>query len=239
MAIVSDMTPKRGPGRPVNEAIRTRREEEILEAAGNLFAERGYSDASTQELADLLHVGKGTIYRYFPTKRALFLATVDRMMRLLDEAIARAIAGFDDPLQRMAIAVHVYLRYFSEHPQLPELLIQERAQFKDRKKPTYFVYHDAHLAEWQGKLQTLIAARRLRDVPVERITEVFSDLLYGTMFTNYFARRQRSPDDQARDLLDIAYHGMLSETERERRPAEDSTSAPAGGAPSCEEYPCT
>ena len=33
----------------------------------------------TQALADRLGVGKGTIYRHFPSKRALFLAAADRV----------------------------------------------------------------------------------------------------------------------------------------------------------------
>jgi len=49
--------------------IKIRREEEILEAAAIFFAECGYSEADTQTLADRLGVGKGTIYRYFPSKR--------------------------------------------------------------------------------------------------------------------------------------------------------------------------
>ena len=47
-------------------------------------------------------------------------------------------------------------------------------------------------------------------MPVERITDVVRDLLYGTMFTNYFAGSTRSVDDQAEDILDIVFHGILS-----------------------------
>ena len=60
-----------------SDGIKVRRQEEILEAAATLFAECGYSDADTQTLADRLGVGKGTIYRYFPSKQELFLAAVD------------------------------------------------------------------------------------------------------------------------------------------------------------------
>src|SRR5947209_598335 len=56
------------------------RPEEILDAATDLFAEFGYSDAVTNDLAEKLGVGKGTIYRHYPSKRALFLAAVDRVM---------------------------------------------------------------------------------------------------------------------------------------------------------------
>ncbi len=55
--------------------------EAILDAATALFAQLGFNDADTQALAEKLGVGKGTLYRHFPSKRDLFLAAVDRVMR--------------------------------------------------------------------------------------------------------------------------------------------------------------
>ena len=39
------------------------RREEILDAATKLFAEHGYADTDTQQLADKLGVGKGTLVK--------------------------------------------------------------------------------------------------------------------------------------------------------------------------------
>ena len=64
---------KRAPRLPAVE-----RREQILDAAIELFAETGYRDASTAALAARLGVAEPTLYRHFPTKRALYLATLDR-----------------------------------------------------------------------------------------------------------------------------------------------------------------
>jgi hypothetical protein len=56
----------------------------------------------------------------------------------------------------------------------------------------------------------------VRDVPVERILDVMGNLAYGTMFANYFAGRKNSPQEQARDIVDITLNGLLSDSERER-----------------------
>jgi AcrR family transcriptional regulator len=208
---------RRKPGRPRSEEIRTRRREEILDAAGRLFAKRGYSAADTQALADALQVGKGTIYRYFATKEELFLAAVDRAMHRLVVAVDESIADIDDPFVRMARGIEAYLEFFARESELVELLIQERAQFKDRKRPTYFEYRDANTGRWEAVFRDLIAQRRVRDVPVERILDVLGDLLYGTMCANYFAGRKYSPQEQARDIVDITLNGILSDTERERK----------------------
>jgi AcrR family transcriptional regulator len=196
------------------------RQEQILDAAVQLFAEHGYSETDTQLLADKLQVGKGTIYRYFASKRELFLAAADRVMRTMRQDVDASIEGITEPFERIAAAIRAFLTFFAEHPEYVELLMQERAHFKDRKKPTYFEHREVNIKPWQAMYGGLIAEGRIRDVPVERITDVMSNLLYGTMFTNYFIGPSKSVDKQARDILDIVFHGFLSDSERRRREAD-------------------
>jgi hypothetical protein len=62
----------------------------------------------------------------------------------------------------------------------------------------------------------LITAGRLRPLPTERITEAMGALVYGAMFTNYMAGRTVDPRRQARELLDIVFHGVLTPQESMR-----------------------
>ncbi len=204
-------------GRPRDETLAARRCEEILEVATRLFATRGYQDMDVQVAADALRMGKGTVYRYFPTKRELFLAAVDRAMRLLKESVERAADARTEPLDRVEAAVRTYLAFFESNPEFVELLILERAEFKDRKKPTYFVHRDANLGQWQELFRALIAQGIVRETPVERITTVLGDLLYGTMFTNFFAGRRKDSTAQADDVLDVVLHGILTPVGQRRR----------------------
>jgi AcrR family transcriptional regulator len=203
--------------RHADEALCASRQEEIVAVATELFAAHGYADADTQLLADKLGVGKGTLYRYFPSKRDMFLAAADRVMRLLHAEVEAAIAGIEDPLDQIAAAIRAYLAFFADHPQFVELLMQERAQFKDRTKPTYFQHREANIERWRDLYRKLIADGRVRDMSVERITDVLSGLVYGTMFTNYFTGQQKSSEAQAEEILDVVFNGILSNAERRRR----------------------
>ena len=210
-------TAEKKPSRPKGEDLRALRQEEILDAAARLFAEHGYADTDTQLLADDLGVGKGTLYRYFVNKEALFLAAVDRAMIMLRAQVDTGIAGIEDPLDQIAEAIHIYLAFFADHPHFVELLMQERAQFKRDRQPTYFRHRAANIERWRDLYRSLIAAGRIRDMPVERITDVMSDLLYGTMFTNFLTDRKKPFREQAQDILDVAFHGILSDSERQWR----------------------
>jgi AcrR family transcriptional regulator len=212
---MDDLNAKK-PKRCTDEAMLARREE-ILETATELFADHGFSDAVTQALAERLQVGKGTIYRHFPSKRELFLAAADRVMRKLQERVNTNIAGIDDGLQRIERGIATFLAFFVEHPAYVELLIQERAYFKDRQRPTYFEHREINIDRWRQLYRDLIAQGRVRGMPVEQITTVVSNVLYGIMVTNFFNGQPKPSDVQAREILDVVFNGILSEPERRRR----------------------
>jgi hypothetical protein len=137
------------------------------------------------------------------------------MSRMRERTDAAAL-GARDPLDRIARVIRAYLGFFAEHPEYVELLIQERALFKDQSVPTYFVHREKNTARWRELYGSLIAEGRVRDMPVERITDVISNLVYGTMIANYFTRQSKSPEVQAHDILDVVLNGILSDAERGR-----------------------
>ncbi len=70
---------------------RVDKREAILEAALELFVERGFHGTAVPEVADRAGVGAGTIYRYFASKEALVNALYQREKGLL---AARMLADF-------------------------------------------------------------------------------------------------------------------------------------------------
>jgi AcrR family transcriptional regulator len=198
------------------------RREEILDAATCLFAEHGFSDAVTQLLADRLGVGKGTLYRYFPSKRELFLAAADRVMRRMQEQVELSVKDATDPLDSIQRAVRTFLDFFKEHPEYVELLAQERALFKDREKPTYLEHRERHVERWRTLYRDQISLGRVRKMSVERISNVVVSAIYGAMFLNYSSGKSHAFEVRGEDILDVIFFGILSEPERRGRGADQA-----------------
>ena len=57
---------------------RKRRDQEVIDAAAKVFYERGFADASVQDVADELGILKGSLYDYIETKE-------DQLFRPLEE----------------------------------------------------------------------------------------------------------------------------------------------------------
>lgn len=208
--------PKPRPGRPRDPALAQRRRDEILIASIHHFAEHGFACGDLDAIAEDAGCAKGTLYRYFESKRELFLQSVDYVMRGLLAATATDPA--DDPVRQLEQSIRAYLTYFDGHPQYIELLMQERAEFKDRRQPTYFQYRDANRKHSRKLLNALIRAGRFRTIPADRALDVIGNLLYGTISTNHFAGRRTSLEDQADAIIDVLLRGLLN-LEEPHKPA--------------------
>jgi AcrR family transcriptional regulator len=58
----------------------TKKQEAILEAATELFAEKGYSATSTSEIAKVAGVAEGTIFKHYKSKKGLLMAVVSPLI---------------------------------------------------------------------------------------------------------------------------------------------------------------
>ena len=89
-----------------------KRDREVLDAAARVFYERGYSDASVQDVADELGILKGSLYHYIDTKEDLLFRllqeTHDEIYEILEEVAE--LEGLN-PLERLEIYIRKQVEY--------------------------------------------------------------------------------------------------------------------------------
>lgn len=83
--------------RPLDRAERMRRERrmQILNAAKEVFAERGYHNASINEIIRRAGIARGTFYLYFESKQRVFESILDEALLQLRSRIRRIEIGED------------------------------------------------------------------------------------------------------------------------------------------------
>ncbi len=62
-----------------------RRRSEILEAAAQVFADKGYESATTRDIAAAVDMGESTLYNYFQNKRQVLLAIIEQKQLEMDD----------------------------------------------------------------------------------------------------------------------------------------------------------
>jgi TetR/AcrR family transcriptional regulator len=124
---------------PVLEAHkRERRKEarpgELLEAALDLFVEKGYAATRAEEVAVRAGVSKGTLFLYFPSKEELFKAVVrENLARTVSEG-ASELEVFDGPTGELL--THMMQQWWARYGAtkasgISKLIISEASNFPE------------------------------------------------------------------------------------------------------------
>ncbi|EST30596.1 TetR family transcriptional regulator [Streptomyces roseochromogenus subsp. oscitans DS 12.976] len=92
------------------------REQQMLDAAVQIFGQRGYMAASMDEIAELAGVSKPLVYLYLNSKEGLFTACIRREATALTEAV-RAGVRTDLPVDRQLWdGLQAFFAHTAEHP---------------------------------------------------------------------------------------------------------------------------
>src|SRR5689334_15154313 len=92
------------------------REHAILSTAERLLAERDFADISIDDLARGAGISRPTFYFYFPSKNAVLLTLLDRVIEEAEAATADVLDRLaDDPRARWREAIDRFYRTFRAH----------------------------------------------------------------------------------------------------------------------------
>lgn len=103
---------------------RADRRQAVLDAATELFADRGFGAVSVQEIADAAGTHKTTVLYHFETKDALYEAVLESALGRLAEAMSEFMSG-DFKRERVAYLIDQQQTFFAENPSLARLLARE------------------------------------------------------------------------------------------------------------------
>jgi AcrR family transcriptional regulator len=127
----ADAPVKRGRGRPPKTAAAIeRRRQEIIEAAYEIFAEKGYHASGIADIAERLDIGHGTFYRYFKNKRDILDHVVDYgvgrfFAAVMVEGLAVPATAAEFRAQMTEIGNRLFAQIVDEDPRLPRMILLE------------------------------------------------------------------------------------------------------------------
>jgi AcrR family transcriptional regulator len=166
---------------PIREQLIQARRNQILDAAATVFAEKGFHQATTKEIARAAGVSEGTIYNYFDSKADLLIGIMTRLAELenLDQELADALQS---DVRDFFIAVFrhrmglVQQNHETMQAILPEMLVNPalRERFYQR-----FVLPTATLFEQY--IQARIELGHIRPLNVPLAVRVVQSMFVGLL----------------------------------------------------------
>jgi AcrR family transcriptional regulator len=86
--------------------------ESILRTAAEIFAEKGYHQASIRDIARATRVSLSGLYYYFQSKEELLFFVQDHAFGTLLDNLERLLEGVEDPNRRLRLLIENHLRFF-------------------------------------------------------------------------------------------------------------------------------
>jgi TetR/AcrR family transcriptional regulator len=172
-------TPPETLSRRQRENLRHRRE--ILDAALNLFSEKGYHNVSMQQIARQAEFGVGTLYKFFANKQDLYRVLIMGTAEKWQSAVIQTLEQEPNPFQAIKNYISVQRELFFDNLPVVRLYYSET-------KGAYFNIR-------AGFDQDLL---KLRDERIKKLASVFEMGIKENVF------RGLDPSHMA-----LALHGII------------------------------
>jgi AcrR family transcriptional regulator len=97
--------------RPPTTSLRAqRREQQIVDAAAEVFFRKGYAAANVEDVADIVGMLKGSLYYYFDSKEDLLYRIIKSIHRTAGQTLAQCDTVEGSPLERLDYFVRLHVR---------------------------------------------------------------------------------------------------------------------------------
>ncbi len=142
------------------------RRKTIVDAAREVFSEKGYNGTTIDNVAERSEFAKATLYKFFRTKEELYMSVVEDVFKEINEIAEKAMTE-DLPVRDMfALFIERLITHFADHADFFRLLMREIGRI--------------NMAGWKGSAHAMIReqlneilARELeRGIKLKRIKKV-------------------------------------------------------------------
>ncbi|MEL3972957.1 TetR/AcrR family transcriptional regulator [Rossellomorea oryzaecorticis] len=180
----------------------TEKQQKIVEAAIEMFADKGYASTSTSQIAKKAGVAEGTIFRHYKTKKDLLLSIVSpTMAKLIAPFVIRDInkvldakyERYEDFLKAMILNRQEFLK---DNMTVFKILIQEipfhpelKEQFKEHIAQKIFEKFTALVDHYKEKGQII-------DLPSPAVVRFSATSIFGLLLVRYVFLPEEDWDDE-------------------------------------------
>src|SRR5215212_8900650 len=126
--------------------------EDILEAAAQVFRQKGFHGASMNDIAESANLKKASLYHHVASKQEILLELLDRALELLLERIS-PIATQNIPAdERLRQMIREYLKILAENTDLSAVLLFEHRSLESKQHARHVPNRDKFEALWRNVL---------------------------------------------------------------------------------------
>uniref|UniRef100_A0A832A1D9 TetR/AcrR family transcriptional regulator n=1 Tax=Desulfacinum infernum TaxID=35837 RepID=A0A832A1D9_9BACT len=190
------------------EAHRTK--ERILAAAQEVFSQKGFHQATMDEIAERAEVGKGTIYRHFPSKESLFHQLVHIRLKELEAEAERILDSDDDVLSMIEKYLHIYFEFFDRNQGLYRVMVHEHPDLDERLQDLYVEKIMRRIPRLKRKIREARQQQVLKDVNFHTVFHGVMGFIHGVIQRWLAQDCTYSLVDELPTVRDVLFYGFVN-----------------------------
>jgi TetR/AcrR family transcriptional regulator, cholesterol catabolism regulator len=130
----------------------------ILEAAAQIFSQKGYHAASMQDIAEAVSLQKASLYHHITSKQEILLVLLDKALDLLIERLEEVQCRPLPPPEKLRIAMISYLEALTEHRNLASVLLLEHRSLEPQLQARHTPRRNRFEHLWRDLIQEGVQA---------------------------------------------------------------------------------
>ncbi len=146
----------------------------MMQAAVQVFAEKGYHAATVRDIVKQADVAIGTFYFYFPDKETLFVHLYEETADFLLQTIDQAVRSRKDLVQQFSHGIQAYLNIAVYEPAVVQLLLVGGVGTVPSLQAKRTTFRERMVRLWQRPLDQAIDAGVIPNQNSRRVAEAFA-----------------------------------------------------------------
>ncbi|KAB8125681.1 TetR/AcrR family transcriptional regulator [Gracilibacillus oryzae] len=192
----------------------TEKQQKIVEAAIQIFAEKGYANTSTSEIAKVAGVAEGTIFRHYGTKDNLLLSVILPFFKetfpvMAEEVfieIASNVESFEEFLKAF---LKNRIAFFLENKAIARVVVKELIYNEELKKDLLPFLSENFLSRVHKVADYFIERGEFIDIPAERIVKMVITFVGGFLVSRLvFLPDYTVTDEEIDDAVRLVISGI-------------------------------
>jgi AcrR family transcriptional regulator len=185
----------------------------ILDAARRVFAEKGFSEATVDDVAAAAGVAKGTVYLYYESKRDIYFAALKSGIEHLHSTIQDELNKASTPEEKLRTFIAVKLAYFDDNRDFFKIYYSEIGNICIHPGAIDSEFKALYLS--QAKVVESIlkeGARKkvVRGVRAEQAAFAISDVIRGVVTQRVLGWSKSRLNQDVDFIFDLIWKGIAS-----------------------------
>ncbi|MHC1744273.1 MAG: TetR/AcrR family transcriptional regulator [Syntrophobacteraceae bacterium] len=190
-------------------AGRSSTRERILDAALDVFSEKGFHQATVDEIAERAGLGKGTLYRYFANKETLFNELVRFRLEELEQQANAVLDGQDDVLTMISKYLRIYFEFFDRNERLYRVVVQQRGDVGREFQDVYVKTVMRRIPVLKRKIYRATQKGVLKEVDFQTVFYGVMGFIHGVIQKWVASDCSYSLVDELPTVMEVLFYGFV------------------------------